>query len=137
MSKLSELLKRIEAAEGPDRELDYEIWAALHGWKIKHNGMARFFQTPDGHDSVRALRAPKLTSSLDAAIALLERMLPGWHYEMACKMTRPFPHYTTMLTNQWASYAAPRFTGQSESNQALALLSALLSALIAKEGISR
>jgi hypothetical protein len=52
---MHKLLKRVKAATGPDRELDDAICFAL-GW----------------------LGAPNLTESLEATIALVEEVLPGW-----------------------------------------------------------
>ncbi|PVE25390.1 hypothetical protein DC522_05695 [Microvirga sp. KLBC 81] len=123
MSKLLELKQRVETAEGPDRELDYEIWAALHGWKIRRHGNTRFFQTPDNYNSVRALRAPKLTSSLDAAIALLERMLPGWHIDLRRYSDGWYARV------QERSYAVQYPVSAQFGNAALALMHALLTAL--------
>lgn len=63
MTDLSSLLARIESATGPDRELDSEIAFAL---------------TPP--DAEIGLLALNYTASLDAVIALCERVLPGWSW---------------------------------------------------------
>lgn len=76
MTDLTELLARVEAATGPDRELDAEIFIRV----------AR-----DGDDSIVYNRQiekvwigrdwfdfPRYSGSVDAALALVERVLPGW-----------------------------------------------------------
>lgn len=56
---LSTLIARLEAAEVGSRELDWAVGAALF-------------------TGVRGCAAPNATTSLDAALALAERVLPGW-----------------------------------------------------------
>jgi hypothetical protein len=62
VAKLRDLLSRVEAASGPDVRLDRAI-----------NKMF-----PDGE-----LGSPYYTSSIDAAVALAERALPGFSILMA------------------------------------------------------
>lgn len=81
---LRSLLVRVEAATGPDRELDGRIWAATAGvtilewdgagalWKDEHGGLRH--QRDD--------RIPAYTASIDAAVALVEQMLPGWGWSI-------------------------------------------------------
>lgn len=59
MSDLAELLVRVKAATGPDREIDRAIERLEHG--------------PDVIPFT-----PAYTASIDAALALVERVLPGW-----------------------------------------------------------
>ena len=54
---LLRLATDIETLEGPDREMDARVWAIL--------------EQPDG-------RVPQYTASVDAALALLREVLPGW-----------------------------------------------------------
>lgn len=76
---LEGLIERCEAAQGPDRLLDAAIWCAFppmpvaatvdevwHGRVLFDNG---------GPDS---RRSPAYTASIDAALALAERLLPEW-----------------------------------------------------------
>lgn len=53
------LIERLEAAEVGSREFDCEVWCIFDGWA--------------GVD-----KPPCVTTSLDAALALAERVLPGW-----------------------------------------------------------
>lgn len=57
---ITSLIEKLEGAEVGSRELDCAIWTATGGW--------------DGVD-----HPPAFTTSLDAALALAERVLPGWH----------------------------------------------------------
>lgn len=71
---LSKLIERVENATGPDRELDLEL-ANVAGWRCDGD----WLYTPDG--AMAAFTAdspPAYTSSLDAALALVEEKLPGW-----------------------------------------------------------
>lgn len=68
----SELVVRVEGAEVGSRELDRAIWNAL---EFNHSG--------------EPSHAPTYTTSLDAALALAERVLPGVRVviDSACKET--------------------------------------------------
>lgn len=63
MTDLQSLLTRLEEAERPDRGLD----GCLDGL-VDHDNEAW---------------PPPYTASLDAALALVERALPGWHWEVS------------------------------------------------------
>lgn len=69
MTDLTTLIAKLEAATGPDRELDAEIAIALDQiasrdfWSI---------------DYIKADMVPAVTGSIDAAVALAARVLPGW-----------------------------------------------------------
>lgn len=80
---LNALLERIEKAEGPDRELDGELCRILLGWtyeKMKGDRVP-YWRTPRnaGLYYMRESGPLPLTSSLDAALTLVERELPGWN----------------------------------------------------------
>lgn len=85
----SSILDRLGKSTGPDRELDFAIGATLDGWERKwsedretHRG-GWYMRQADfswSHYSVALL--PQYTDSLDAAIALVERMLPGWNFQV-------------------------------------------------------
>lgn len=65
---IAELLEQARNASGPDRELDCDIehWLYLSG--LPHFGHL---------DEV-----PPFTASIDHALALVERLLPGWQCHM-------------------------------------------------------
>lgn len=66
MTDLSELIERVEKATGPDRELDAAI--------------AAHFDLPYGPRPVGGSEwlSAHFTASVDAALELVERELPGW-----------------------------------------------------------
>ena len=64
MSDYGELLGRLEAATGPDRNVDFALWDQLSR-------------------PLMSLEPPHYTRSLDAAVALTEQMLPGWAWRVA------------------------------------------------------
>lgn len=79
MADMLELIARLEAAEGPDRAADREIGLRLDGWyeTVYSHGeclMVNGDRYPDHPES----EYPSFTESLDAALALAERVLPGW-----------------------------------------------------------
>lgn len=73
MQKLEELIAALELAQGPSRELDAGIDMLVSKWshprKAVHADIQEEFVLPT---------VPHFTSSIDAAIALVERVLPGW-----------------------------------------------------------
>ena len=96
MNRYADIIASLEAATGPDREIDAEICVAL-GY-VCHAGTgvvtniraADDGEAPDPEDLYYAVdgvddcieRTPCLTGSLDAVIALVERMLPGAEFEL-------------------------------------------------------
>ena len=75
---LSSLIKRLEEAEGPSRELDVAIcWALdLEPWAGTDEVLLAFFAKGSKMDK----QTPALTGQVDAAISLAERVLPGWRH---------------------------------------------------------
>lgn len=112
---LTAFLARLEAAEGPNRVLDADIKRYLA-------------PTERGYNQV----SPPYTASLDAALALCERVLPksGWGLQSNTKGQRGQPRDCFWATV--GMYEPGRYDGAA-STPALALLSALLRALIANE----
>lgn len=130
---LSEIIERLEKADGRNRELDCYIWVAAKG------GDARMHYISDSSEFVwergidgmwiraveRFKTVPAFTSSVDAAIALAEKVLPGEPVNMGWAQTTE--------TRPWARvgiWSAPDATGLTP---AIALVLAILSALRAKQ----
>lgn len=103
MSDLRGLIERCEKATGPDRELDALIWVATgpatnasgwcgfaldEGWRYEYEASGRFpgevmefAVNSAGQRLPQALReAPVFTASVDAALALVEKMRPGYRW---------------------------------------------------------
>ncbi|KAB2655938.1 hypothetical protein F9K94_15540 [Brucella tritici] len=91
------LITRLSKLDAPDREVDGEIWRYLMS------------------DEPRAVLygpIPKLTASVDAAIALAERVLPGWGFFLRsdkdghnCGMVYPVHNFVTPGTASGATAA--------------------------------
>lgn len=108
MGDLSSLLSRVEEANGPNYALERDIALA--------------FSEPD----VQVVVTP-VTASLDAALSLCERVLPGW-----------FETIERVGPNQWRAILSRREAGHDACygkgrSRSLALLAALLRALISQE----
>jgi hypothetical protein len=129
MSDLEQLLERVRAAKGADREIDGDIAEAFeiapsHLPRVTHitSWLWAQFVEPDWE----TWEAPAFTSSIDAALELVERKLPGWFGEDG--------------RHTWGSHAI-LYTGEGSGRariecyaptRPLAILAALLSALIAQ-----
>lgn len=103
LTTLRALEARLVAATGPDREIDGALFLLAEGfaveWRgndlvcIDERGIAQVFGTADpGKYQRRKYQrkfllfspwdrgAPHYTASIDAAVALIERLLPGWSW---------------------------------------------------------
>lgn len=92
MTDLTTLIARLEAATGPDRELDAEIAATFHyvhnmpdwvnnwsgKWEAAKSG--RVYLMEDSGNRGPNFISDSFTDSIDAAVALAERVLPGWDW---------------------------------------------------------
>jgi hypothetical protein len=136
MPDLDALIERVRGATEPSRELDRDIAiATFKGCEDNHErarkvlisyGAQPWNFEVSGISGV-SLRTPEpVTSSLDAAIALAERVLPGWAGEV--------DFGGTGLQQAWMHEpsGARSFTSQS-STPALALILAILTALKEQE----
>ena len=101
---LADLLARVRAATGSDRDLDAAI-------------ADRLDQGGRGAD------VPPYTSSVDACLDLVDRVLPGWHWHVGYGPQGVVPY--AALANGPARHEA------SAPTVPLALLSALLAAKLA------
>lgn len=74
---IDELIKRIEASTGPDREIDAALWSLWDSRPLEEccGDGAIYKRCPD--DPIAFDAPPDYTSSLDAAVALVERLFPG------------------------------------------------------------
>lgn len=113
---LDGLLERVKAATGPDSRLNVEL-ATLSGWKwnVMHGSLG-YWTDPEGDQ--RGI--PDYTSSIDAALALVGRLLPEHDWILG--------HTNGGLTIhcQLGPDADKMAFGE---NPALAILAALLTAL--------
>jgi len=80
MSNLEKLAERLEAASGPDRELDEDIYTAVFGKRVelpRNKGEEQVFGWRVGPGLWFAIPT-KLTESTDAAIDMIRQAVPNW-----------------------------------------------------------
>lgn len=121
MTDLTDLLARVEQAEGPDRELDKALWYKL----VFDPALA----DPDELHWLKFVgqKQPWFTASLDASLALVERVLPGWTWDIGCDDSADGRYYTAIL---WAPDYKSDSGEQFSKNRSLSVLIALLKVLI-------
>lgn len=140
MSAISELIERVEKATTGSRELDAEIARALGlipegpGWTESSPGIwhknLRWGRVNAEFDGVYS--PPSFTTSIDAALALVEAKLPGWSYGVAMRGDK----LRREGCDDERAYAWLKNGEQAEADAptlALALCLALLSALEKKK----
>lgn len=139
MTDIAELKKRVEGLQGPDREVDALVMAALaapDGSKVEQspiNGVWCIYEPRKYGKEPFALWEWRgwfrvdgwpITASIDAARALVERVLPGWSYASGNVGEDNLP---------WATLTEPtgacRDFQASADEEPRAIILALLSAL--------
>jgi hypothetical protein len=155
MDDLKDLLARVEISTGPDRELDAAIAVATLGTTsteddlIYHKAPARDDRCAPGtywrksRSGMSLHTSPPYTSSLDAALALVEEKLPGNRLHMS---NRALDHEDNLVDRPscclWhdslaekSSRGSPWCEGDVHEGATLplAVLSALLRALISQK----
>lgn len=129
--KLTELLDRVKAATGPDRELDAAIEVSVRRVEAYRAGLsdeqrAKWRGGANGvvTDDFTTYYAYTFTASVDAALALTDRVLPG--AEMHITLNHP--------KNDWQTASirvAPlKLVSGEEATLPLAIIAATLSALL-------
>lgn len=82
----TDIIGRLAAATGPDRELDDRIWAEMDERDVReHNGrlLAKSRRAPFDECVIGGgTPTPAYSSSIDATVALIERVLPGWEWQI-------------------------------------------------------
>ena len=131
----SDLIAKLEALDGPSREVDAEILGSLDG---EHNLITRYYDAVIGWDTINGLgvrnygHPAPLTASIDAASALVERVLPGWSWEARRS------GFGNGQASVWNPMEQPRpgttIRADHKSSPAIALLIATLKALEARDG---
>lgn len=135
--KLRELLARVKAARGPDRELDRDI-ASFFGDYVKCEPRNRTWRSaPSRKGPWRTL--PYVTASIDAALALTDRLLPfgpAVGHEMQGSLARDGQECFTFRIRKYSEEEGEPPTihwATSYHSYSLAILAATLSALITQE----
>lgn len=116
---LQDLKDRLDKADGPDRELDADL-ALLGGWTE--------FPGDNWIGPFGEICVPNYTASTDAALGLIERVLPGWRVDFI-QQSLDEPYWTSGLYKRVAdTHQIDRASG-SAPTAPLALLRALMAAL--------
>lgn len=133
MTKPDDLVDRLRAATGPDRELDAEIAKALEGVEIQWR-QANY--TMDLHPVQRYPSTnhiggygigpvPYYTASVDAALSLVERCLPGQQW----MLDKQPENFECVL---WDGVTMKAKANEAAPTLPLAILTALLTAMQAE-----
>lgn len=130
------LIDRLSKLEGPDREVDAEIDVIFFGgetvWKQSNYTMEQFPASKRASKSYIGGYAyeyvPSYTDSVDAAISLAARALPG--YRWSAGFSRHVPHNAQI----WVPSESGYYEGESDANRAIALCIAILRAKEASHG---
>lgn len=144
MTDLTDLIARVEGLSGPDREIERDVWEALTGECVHRE--TKFVYLDDDERELECVACGAdtygkdpwrgISASLDAVVALAERVLPGWGWGVAVIEAR----VTAMLVEPDtpdASLMTPwprRFESTAPTpTPTLALLLALLRAVQAQQ----
>lgn len=135
MTEIGELLERVKAATGPDRKLDRAIGLSVGGLKsVEEFGMAGNWWERFTEGGL-TVGLPPYTASIDAALALVERVLPGWVVSDLSQNSRhagdPWGCELALYFGSEPSKNRSAFSGWDFPTAPLAILTALLSALTA------
>jgi hypothetical protein len=128
-AQLEELASRVEKAEGGSRELDALIFcAADSNYKLVGSFMITY---DDGKKRWRGFKvAPAVSSIIDEALELVEKMLPEWELDLKFPVSQDsdanaeLSLYVDDVLSEMAVGIAP--------TPALALIAALLKALASR-----
>lgn len=148
--QLQSLLERVEKATGPDRELDALILCATlapEGSKVEQSqfsGAWVIYKPMEwGKEPFKAWETPApwrrwaidgmgLSASIDAALALVERVMPGWSIEMVRTRYCTVEMWKADEEGFFNSGRDPIVRRTEGATPPLAILSALLKALISQ-----
>lgn len=130
---MTDLIARHEAAEAGSRELDGEVWYAVHEPDVEH-GALHIEQTDQGPIEVLTCElgskyadcVEHYTTSLDAALALASRVLKIGAWDVGYAYSSEPPHYARLVIVRDAE-GQPEVYGRA-STPALALCAAILRA---------
>jgi len=124
-----EMAGRIEAADGPSRPLDAEIEQVMLEPKgvqtfLVDRGRQGDYWVEERGGEVR--HAEPITASLDAAVAFVERALPGWRHGYQQEIDLSF--FATLKRPRSEQWIGGQIAGQA-ATPAMALVAAALRAL--------
>lgn len=145
-AELQSLLESVEAATGLDIWIDLEF---LHLWHPDHDALKHW---PEGEYKTDLRRGtpnhvfaawkevgfstsapfPAFTASIDAALALVERVLPGKHCRLGIGYVGDYSSADLGKEGRLSRWSCDGFAERPDNELPLAILAALLRALIAQ-----
>jgi hypothetical protein len=128
MQKLEELIAALESAKGPSRELDF--WLSVRVWEISEETDAALEAEADEIAIGGRCTAKPFTSSIDAAVALVGRVLPDancWGIDKDERGIEAHVQRNGVATGHWAKFA------EHATSPAIALVLVTVLALSTKE----
>lgn len=146
---LRSLLARVEGASGADREIDRALMAIEHAREQRFIGVYDEFNRrvmsdvwvhrATGKWKTTAADGHEFTASVDAALALVERVLPGCGVGFDVNVEhgrgdKPVRAWLNQSEAEWTYDGWPSAVGRTP---ALAILAALLKALLARQEAAR
>jgi len=148
MSQIAELIKRVEGLTGPDRETDARVWCLLNPGTVykdhfeaygrPRQTQVQYTEPPKRTRLVTGGHRPHAddwTASIDAVVALIERVLPGWRIEARIGQWPPHEPRRTVLWNNDTKQQSSVFGYSADApTPALALLLALLRSMESDRG---
>lgn len=132
---LKGLLERVRGATGADREIDFDV-ARWEGWTQHsdaddpvYTGRVSQWWAEPGCEWSTYSQPSYVTRSIDAALELAQRILPGAMWAVGCMEGGPFCRlvYPNARAGGWGHSVSMEQEG-GPPTEALAILSALLSA---------
>lgn len=140
LQAIQALIKAVEQAEGPDPEIDAEIWltftpgATRKKWSYVHIASNKECSVDETREaSGRLIIVPAFTSSIDEALKLVRRDYPGIGIILQSGYRGPYS-CCTLRKQDSAAFTTGSMIGQVErpdDEMALAIVGAYL---MAKEG---
>lgn len=135
--KLQVLLERVKAASGPDREMDAAVWLALEPgvtrkqWSYIHTASGQECRMDETRDATgRLIVVPSFTASIDAALALVEKVQPATMWAVGNMEMGPFCRL--VAPTRGGGYVGGYYEANANT-EPLAILAALLTALAASK----
>lgn len=137
-AELEALLGRVEKLTGPDRKVDADLTAMLLNanivWHTDRITGERYpealMQSDITADGLLNPPVHRYTASLDAAVALVERCLPGWRIDLRIgKWPEHDPRHVVLWNNDTTAVTSVFGVKADGASPAIALLSAALRAM--------
>jgi hypothetical protein len=130
---LRHLIARLREADGPNRDLDFQIDTVVYAidWRPHCQNARQVWGHGPGGRVLRHGResCPAVTASVDAAHALLRQALPGWSWQIHTE-SRHEEGFRAAVWRSWGVSAYQRYVAQMYPTAAIAMVAAVLTALL-------